>query len=409
MQKNLLVNDRWLMFSIVGLFIFAFIRIISISAESMFSQPVIDWVSIIGVGVAVFLLSKRYSEKLLTSQSPLVWWSVSALIILYCLLFDSSFEHRMIVIGELKVSAYSVIIFCYLYGLASFLASPHLDNQYSKPNLIVLFFFCLVMSLSFIQPNGNQFILVILMTNVLCMVSARPNLKAYVLGITLAVATLLCVLLVTSEYRFTRLMNIFHPWDDAYSGGFQLSVSLSKIGGGDWFGSTATTLISHTPHSMTEASNVMMMSSMTEQFGVVAALTLLMCSMIFILRLIKYVLAFNQSHRKFECYFTAGVATYFFYQVAGHTAGNIGLYAIGLSFPIVASELSANLVFVMMVGLVLSFSRPEQSVETKSLIKASLMPILIIVTLGGILTNYAVKNSFFDKEYEKSIQQKLAP
>lgn len=55
-----------------------------------------------------------------------------------------------------------------------------------------------------------------------------------VLIVLLAVA--FAALVVTSPYRFQRLIGFMDPWADAYGKGYQLSHSLIAFGRGEWFG-----------------------------------------------------------------------------------------------------------------------------------------------------------------------------
>jgi len=55
-------------------------------------------------------------------------------------------------------------------------------------------------------------------------------------GLAVLLAAAFVVLIVSSPYRFQRIVGFMDPWSDAYGKGYQLSHSLIAFGRGEWFG-----------------------------------------------------------------------------------------------------------------------------------------------------------------------------
>lgn len=167
------------------------------------------------------------------------------------------------------------------------------------------------------------------------------------------VAGLLASLAILSPYRMARLTTFLHPWQDAYSSGYQLTQSLIAFGRGGWLGVGLGNSIQKLFY-LPEAHTDFIFAVISEELGFIGELGVLGLFSLLAWRIFyigKHALANAQDFMGYFCY---AIALWFIFQVVVNIGVCAGLLPTkGLTLPFISYGGSSILVNCLVMGIVL--------------------------------------------------------
>ncbi len=163
----------------------------------------------------------------------------------------------------------------------------------------------------------------------------------------------MAVLIVTSPYRFQRLITFLDPWAERYDSGYQLTQSLIAFGRGEWFGvglGNSVQKLFYLPEAHTD----FVFAIFAEEFGLVGVLVVLALLVVLIARIFTIGVQAIKRQNWFVAYAVFGFGV----MLAGQAFVNLGvasglLPTKGLTLPFVSYGGSSLLVSSLIVALVL--------------------------------------------------------
>ncbi|APV48464.1 putative lipid II flippase FtsW [Betaproteobacteria bacterium GR16-43] len=172
-------------------------------------------------------------------------------------------------------------------------------------------------------------------------------------GLAVLLAAAFVVLIVSSPYRFQRIVGFMDPWSDAYGKGYQLSHSLIAFGRGEWLGvglGASVEKLFYLPEAHTD----FLLAVIAEELGfagVAAVITLF-------LFLVHRAFAVGRRAASLERYFAAlvaqGVGVWLAAQAFINMGVNMGLLPTkGLTLPLLSFGGTGIVVNCMAVGILL--------------------------------------------------------
>ncbi|MBQ2925611.1 MAG: FtsW/RodA/SpoVE family cell cycle protein, partial [Ruminiclostridium sp.] len=171
-------------------------------------------------------------------------------------------------------------------------------------------------------------------------------------GIT--VASLLVIIIATTDYMTSRVQMWQDPWQDALGKGMQAIQSMLAIGSGGVFGEglgNSRQKFLYLP----EAQNDFIFAVVCEELGLIGASLVLVLFALLIIR--GYWLALH-ARDKFGSLVIVGVVTLFAFQVFANVAVVTNLFPVtGISLPFFSYGGTALIIQLAEMGLILSISR----------------------------------------------------
>ncbi|MBP9722017.1 MAG: putative lipid II flippase FtsW [Gammaproteobacteria bacterium] len=206
-----------------------------------------------------------------------------------------------------------------------------------------------------------------------CLLLAEPDFGAtvvlvitfmgmiFVAGISLRPLLLLGVLAVIllgglayfSPYRLARLTTFLHPWDYAYSSGYQLTQALISYGRGDWLGLGLGGSIQKL-FFLPEAHTDFIFSILAEELGLFGAIFIIFLYLLVILRILYYGVIGQKKDFIWQAFICYGAAFYFMAQSFISIGVNLGLLPTkGLTLPLMSYGRCSLLINCAFIGIVL--------------------------------------------------------
>jgi cell division protein FtsW (lipid II flippase) len=147
-----------------------------------------------------------------------------------------------------------------------------------------------------------------------------------------------------------------NPWADPRGGGFQIIQSLYSLASGGW---TGTGLGFGDPTTVPESHTDFIFTAIGEELGLVGALGLLLCYLLFVVRGYQVAL---RARDGFQQLLAAGLTTAIAAQALIITGGTTDLIPLtGITLPFVSYGGSSTLVNFAMVGILLRISANNKS------------------------------------------------
>ncbi len=145
----------------------------------------------------------------------------------------------------------------------------------------------------------------------------------------------------------TRVLIWMNPWDYIDDKGYQIAQSLFAIGTGGWFGSG---IFRGSPRYIPEVSNDMVFSAISEEFGAIFAILLIMLTLCFILMIMRVAIRVNNLFYKLMAF---GLGAAYAVQVFLTIGGAIKFIPLtGVNLPFISSGGSSLLASMVFIGIV---------------------------------------------------------
>lgn len=166
-------------------------------------------------------------------------------------------------------------------------------------------------------------------------------------------------------YQIQRLTSFLDPESDTSSAGYQLKQSLIGVGNGGIFGLkgnyiTKENSVGYSAQYVPEVQTDFIFASISEQWGLMGAATLLTLYGILIYRMIAIA---RTSKDTFGSIITVGLVAYFLFAIFQNIGMTIGLMPItGITLPLISYGGSSLLTTVMSIGLVLNIGMRRKKI-----------------------------------------------
>ena len=216
-----------------------------------------------------------------------------------------------------------------------------------KPLGILLGFSLLLL----LEPDfGAATVLVVTGFGLLFLAGARLR---WVAALTLGLAALGAVAVMTAPYRMRRLMTFLDPWADPFNSGFQLTQSLIAIGRGEWFGvglGASVQKLFYLPEAHTD----FLFAVLAEELGLAGVALTLLLFLGLVWRVFYIARLASDAGLKFQSYVAAAFGLWLGIQAFINIGVNMGaLPTKGLTLPLMSYGRSSLLVTLAWFGLVM--------------------------------------------------------
>ena len=213
---------------------------------------------------------------------------------------------------------------------------------------IILVFFILIL----LEPDFGTDMVIFISLIGLIFISGCDVSIFYKLGIIGIIGII--VLIIIAPYRMSRITSFLNPWSDPLGSGFQMIQSLYAIGPGGLLGFGF--MNSRQKHFyLPEPQTDFIFSIITEEFGFIGSVTLILLFIILYYNLIK---AAYLSKDLFGKYLIFGLSFLLIFQTLLNLSVVVGLVPItGVTLPFISYGGSSLLVSMISIGIVLNVSK----------------------------------------------------
>ena len=161
------------------------------------------------------------------------------------------------------------------------------------------------------------------------------------------------ILVLASPYRLARLTGFLDPWQDPFSGGFQLTQSLIAIGQGQWFGvglGESVQKLFYLPEAHTD----FVFAVTAEEFGLMGSIAVIGLYLLLTWRAILLARRAAKRELLFGAYLAYGIGTWIGLQAFINVGGNMGVLPTkGLTLPLMSYGGSSLIVSCAAIGLLM--------------------------------------------------------
>jgi cell division protein FtsW len=311
----------------------------------------------ISLGIVAFLVAAHFPLQIWRRiEKPLlIAAGVSALAVR---LFGEQVNgaYRWIQVGGLSFQAAELIKFVLLIWLAGFLTDRYKNGELHdfhktfKPLLIALGIIALVVAK--VQSDlGSTGVMVAIMAAMVFVVGI-PLKKVMMIAAIILAGTVM--LISSSSYRRTRLVNFLHPTNDCQNTGYQACQALIAVGSGGMFGLGLGRSVQAYGY-LPEAANDSIFAIFAEKFGFVGVSVLLGLFAAFFGRLVSIM---RRAPNTYARLVMAGILAWLSTQAIINIGAMIGVLPLkGITLPFISYG-GTSVVFVMAaVGLAFHISR----------------------------------------------------
>lgn len=373
-NRSLLSIDGVLLVLFLLLIAFGLVMVASSSmviSDKQFGYPfhyLIKQVIFIGIGLMGAAVLTRVPTNFWQARSLLLLGLAVGLLLLVLMpglgrVVNGS--RRWLNLGFIGFQVSELVKLCAFIYLASYIARFLDDVRTTFLGFIKPMAVLAVMALLLLmQPDfGAVVVITAVFFGVLFLAGAR--LLPFMLLILVA-AGLLAALAVLSPYRMARLTTFMHPWQHAFSSGYQLTQSLIAFGRGGWLGVGLGNSIQKL-YYLPEAHTDFIFAVIFEELGLVGALGLLALYVAIVWRVLSLGYQAIKKSQWFNGYFSYAIALWFTFQVFVNIGVCVGLLPTkGLTLPFVSYGGSSVLVNCFVIGFLLRISGEVKSVTVRA-------------------------------------------
>ncbi len=169
--------------------------------------------------------------------------------------------------------------------------------------------------------------------------------------------------ILSSDYRYERLVGYFDPWADQYGTGYQLTQSLIAFGRGEWTGvglGNSVQKLFYLPEAHTD----FVFAIFAEEFGAIGALLVVALFAIIVWRAMWVGYRASRAGLEYSAYFAYGIGLLLATQSLINLGVSCGLLPTkGLTLPLVSYGGSSLIVSCMAIGVLTRLHAEVQLVE----------------------------------------------
>jgi len=361
MSQSVMHSDRFLLLVVLAILSLGLVMVGSASinmASRLYDEPLhyfIRQLIFAGAGIAIAwgLLSIRLS--LWQKNAPLILSMGIGLLILVLIPGigrEINGSRRWLPLGPINVQVAEIIKLAAIIYIADYLQRHRgqLKESFTKifaPLVLVAF----AAGLLIVQPDLGS--VVVILSTVLAMLflgGARLDVFAALI-ILLAIGFTAAVYF--EPYRMARVLSFRDPWADQFGSGFQLTQALIAFGRGDWFGvglGSSMQKLSYLPEAHTD----FLYSILSEELGLMGAMTTIILFTLFIWRALSIGRAAELSGQVFGAQIAYGIGIWLGMQACVNMGVNMGaLPTKGLTLPLMSYGGSSLVIACVAVALLL--------------------------------------------------------
>ena len=390
---------------------FVFVYALSISySEKMFSYPFLyinQHLTELGLTLVTSIFVYRFwSVEFVQKYS--VWFFVTSVFLIILTLIPPtshtlSGASRWIHFEFTNIFSLPIATLLFLLFLSSYLSTCFSHNKLQSLHSVVIVFVASILTLLLTkQPHfGGAFVIYSLVI-ILCFSSRLYKLSAL---LTIFIIFFIVTTIIISPYRAARLFVFMNPFEDMFNTGYQLSISLSAIGGGDYFGVGFGKGVLNRENFPGAFENFSF-ASIIEEFGFLGAMILLFCLAIISWRCLRLTFQLLNSDRKFEALLVLGITCWILLTGFLHIASNLGLVpTVYMPLPFISYSPSYLFSFIIGIVIILKIGTGNMSAQSPQLIPEVIAAGLLFIFIGiGYCTfSSAVLDKELDSYYKKRV------
>jgi cell division protein FtsW len=258
-------------------------------------------------------------------------------------------------IGSLGIQPSEIAKLGLVIFVSKFLSRNNEDKRNTKIFVYpILFIIILFFGLIMLEPDFGTGMVIVCSLIVLIFITGAKLQIFFKLGI-LGLAGIIALVLV-APYRLERITSFLNPWSDPLGSGFQIIQSLYAIGPGGLFGFGF--LNSRQKHFyLPEPQTDFIFSIITEEFGFVGALFVVILFIIIFYQCIKISMKTNDLFAK---YLSFGLSFMLIFQTLLNLMVVVGIIPVtGVTLPFISYGGSSLLTSMISIGVILNISKKQ--------------------------------------------------
>jgi cell division protein FtsW len=214
----------------------------------------------------------------------------------------------------------------------------------------------LIVGLVYLEPDLGTAISLLVIASV--MVFSAGISYRYVVGLALAAAPALYVVVMASPYRVQRVLAFLDPWSDAQGSAYQMIQSMIAVGAGGVFGSGLMGGLQKLFY-LPEAHNDFIYAVIAEELGLLGATTVLLCFCVITWRGLRTAM---RAPDRFGAFLAIGLTVMIAFQAFLNISVVIGIAPTkGIPLPFVSAGGSSLLINMLGMAMLLNVSQHASS------------------------------------------------
>lgn len=298
---------------------------------------------------------------LIVFKVPLVFWeehrikiflfSIVLLIVVLIVGKEINGSKRWLPLGLMNFQVSEFVKIAVIIFMAGYLTKHASAVKESFEAIIRLAIpFGIMAGLLLLEPNfGSTFVIAVIISGMLLIAGAAWRFFVFTV---LPIASLLVIVVITSEYRMARVTNFLDPWADPFGNGYQLTQALIASGRGELFGvgvGESVQKLLYLPDAHTD----FIFSIYAEEFGLLGVIFLIG---LFLLILSRCFIIGRRAFERSEFFggqVAYGVGIWIVLQAIIHMGVNLGLFPTkGLTLPLMSYGGSSMLMVLIALAIV---------------------------------------------------------
>lgn len=358
-EENIVLYDRWLLFSVAGIIIIGLLMVASSSiviSERLYNHSfhyLVRQSCYLTVGAVIAIIAFKFDSQ---------FWekiSIPALLVSIVLLIavlipgvghTVNGSARWLHFGVIGMQVSELAKFATILYMARYLTQHHEEvrtqvSGFLKPMLVLGVIAVLLLK----EPDFGAAV-VITITVMTMVFLAGVKLRHFILCMLLAGGAII-VLAVSSPYRLARLTAFINPWDNQFDSGYQLTQSLIAFGRGGITGVGLGASIQKLFY-LPEAHTDFLFAVLAEELGLIGVTVVLALYTIFITRGLAIARKAQLQGQLFCAYLAYGLVLWLGIQTVINIGVNAGLLPTkGLTLPLMSSGGSSMLVDCVVIAI----------------------------------------------------------
>jgi cell division protein FtsW len=319
---------------------------------------------------------------LLAVKTPVEWWNrlrslllIAAFAVLILVLIPgigdrANGARRWLEIGPVGFQASELARLALLVYIATYAVRQHEALSlgfagFARPMIVIALASLLLLS----EPDyGATVVLIATSLGILFLAGARLRDLA-VAGTTAGAA--LAALILSSEYRFARLLAYWDPWGDPLDSGYQVVNSQIAIGAGTWFGAGIGAGVQKL-HYLPEPHTDFVFAVLAEEFGLAGATLVIILFSVLVYRAFDLGRRAMRANLPFHGLLSLGIGISLGLQAAINIGVNTGLLPTkGLTLPLISYGRTSVVVTLFALGLLLRIGRELNDADLRQIARGS--------------------------------------
>ena len=314
-----------------------------VQARLSFSTSIRQFI-ILMVATVVFLIFVFFCKRAKFLRN-LTWvYCVAGLLLLLLVLALASFSKGAKLALDLKLFSFQPMEFVKIIFVMFVASAYHKANTFKTVFITAVIALVHIVILVFCKDLGSSlilFLIYVLMTYV-----ATKKFRYIVVGAGFLAAAAAVAYKFFAHVR-VRVSTWLNPWADIDNKGYQITQSLFAIGTGGWFG---VGIFNGSPGYVPEIRNDMVFAAISEEFGALFSILLIILWLCFILMIMRIAVRVGNTFYKLLSF---GLGAVFAIQIFLNIGGTIKFIPLtGLNMPFISSGGSSLLSSMVMIGMI---------------------------------------------------------